>query len=133
MAYNVELVIAVSFGDDSCVVTRNMSSSARPNSWFGRFWTRLRNEVIQDVPPSLEECETCREANCTQERWLTCARRLATEAEHSYAADGVMPSVTGRTDEMPGIFETNNPQYQPTENETAEGGCQRKRVSSSGD
>lgn len=105
----------------------------RSNSWFGRFWTRLKSEVIQDVPPSLDECESCREANCTQERWLTCARRLATEEDQRYAREDYVPSVTGRTDEMPGIFEADNPQDQPAENETAEDGCQRKRISSSGD
>ena len=105
----------------------------RLNTWFGRFWTRLKSEVIQDVPSSLEECESCREANCTQERWLTCARRLAAEAEQSYAREDYVPSVTGRTDEMPGIFATDNLQDQPTENETAASGDQHKRVSSSGD
>jgi hypothetical protein len=101
----------------------------RPNSWFGRVWTRLKSGVIQDVPPSLEECELCREANCTQERWLTCARRLATTAEQTYTREDYVPSVTGRTDEMPGIYATDHPQDQPTENETAESDDQRKRFS----
>jgi hypothetical protein len=105
----------------------------RSASWIGRFWTRLRAEFIQDVPPSLEECETCREVECTQERWLSCARRLAAEAECSGAGDYVMPSVTGRTDEMPGIYATDGAQDQPTENETAESGDQNKRLSSSGE
>jgi len=105
----------------------------RPNSWFGRVWTRLKSEVIQDVPPGLEECELCREVNCTQARWLSCARRLAAAAEQSYAREDYVPSVTGRTDEMPGIYATDNPQDQPTETETAESNDQHKRVSSSGD
>ena len=104
----------------------------RSASWIGRFWTRLRAEVVQDVPPSLQECEACRELECTQERWLSCARRLAAEAECGGAGDGVMPSVTGRTDEMPGIYATDGEQDQPTENETAERGEERQRSSSSG-
>jgi hypothetical protein len=105
----------------------------RPETWFGRIWARLKSEVIQDVPPSLAECESCREADCTQARWLTCARRLAAEAEQSYASEDYVPSVTGRTDEMPGLFETDNPQEKSDENDPAECGCQRKRISSSGD
>jgi hypothetical protein len=133
MAYEVELVIGVSFGDDISVVTRNTSFPVRPNSWFGRFWTRLKSGVIQDVPPGLEECELCREVDCTQERWLSCARRLAATAEQTFTGEDYVPSVTGRTDEMPGIYATDNPQDPPTEDETAQSGDQHKRVSSSGD
>jgi hypothetical protein len=93
----------------------------------------LKSAVIQDVPPSLEECELCREVNCTQERWLTCARRLAATAGQTYARDNYVPSVTGRSDEMPGIYATDQPQDQPAETETAESGDQCKRISSSGD
>jgi hypothetical protein len=133
MAYAVEVVIAVSFGDDISVVMRKASFPMRPNSWFGRFWTRFKGEVIQDVPPTIDECESCREAHCTQERWLRCARRLAAEAEQQYARENTMPSATGRTDEMPGIFATDNPQDQAGEDETTASGDQRKHVSSSGD
>ena len=133
MAKTDELVIAMGFGDAIRVVTRNTIFPMRSNSWFGKFWTRLRTEVVQDVPPSLEECESCREASCTQQRWLTCARRLATEAEQIYARDAVIPSATGRTDEMPGIFATDSPESQRTENEATEGSVRRKAVSSSGD
>jgi hypothetical protein len=103
------------------------------HAWFGSFWTRLKSKVVQDVPSSLEECESCREANCTQERWRTCARRLAAEAEQRYAREDYMPSATGRTDEMPGIFATDDPQGQATEAKMAESGDQHRRVSSSGD
>jgi hypothetical protein len=105
----------------------------RSKTWLGRCWIRLKGEIIQDVPPSIDECESCREANCTQERWLRCARRLAAEAEQQYAREDCMPSATGRTDEMPGIFATDNAQDQAGEDETTESGDQRKRVSSSGD
>ncbi len=71
----------------------------RSRSWFGRFWTRLRAGLVQDVPPSLEECETCREVDCTQERWLQCEKRLA--AEEASLAD----NAPGRTDELlPQVF-----------------------------
>jgi hypothetical protein len=43
--------------------------------------------VIQDVPPSLEECEACREPSCTQGQWETCKRRLAAEAERKAEGD----------------------------------------------
>jgi len=36
--------------------------------------------VVQDVPPGLEQCETCREVDCSQERWASCEHRLETEA-----------------------------------------------------
>jgi len=103
------------------------------NSWFSRFWTRVKAEVIQDAPASLEECESCREVNCTQQRWLTCARRLAAEAEAQprHLADFFTPSVTGRTDEMPGMYATDSSQNQTTEDTTAESGDHRKIVLSS--
>jgi hypothetical protein len=105
------------------------------NSWFDRFWTRVKAEVIQDVPPSLEECESCREVNCTQERWLTCARRLAAEAEAQPRdiGDFFTPSVTGRTDEMPGIYAMDSSQNQTTEDRTTESGDHCKIGSSSSD
>jgi hypothetical protein len=105
----------------------------RTDSWFGRFWTRIRAGVVQDVPPSLEECESCREVNCTQERWLTCARRLAAEAESRGGQNWVMPRLTGRSDEMPSISTTDSPQSQPAEKETSESSDRRKKISSSGD
>ena len=128
-----ELVIAEVFGDDACVVTRNKSYRMRTDSWFGKFWTRIRAGVVQDVPPNLEECESCREVNCTQERWLSCSRRLAAMAETSAAQEYAMPSITGRTDEMPGIYATDHALAQPTESESAESGDQHKKISSSGD
>jgi hypothetical protein len=69
--------------------------------------------------------------SCTQERWLSCARRLAAEAERRGDGNDALPSVTGRTDEMPGIFATDADQM--SEDETAESGDQRKRISSSGE
>jgi hypothetical protein len=68
-------------------------------SWFGKIWTRLRSGVVQDVPPNLEECETCREVDCTQERWLQCERRLATEA----ASLAASRAGAARTGELPGM------------------------------
>lgn len=48
--------------------------------WLGKLWTRLWSGVIEDVPASLEQCESCRELDCTQERWERCEKRIATEA-----------------------------------------------------
>jgi hypothetical protein len=135
MPNQLELVIAGVIGDDMRVATHNQSYRMQTNSRFGKFWTRIKATVVQDVPPGLEECESCREVNCTQERWLTCARRLAAEAETEARAgrNYAVPSVTGRTDEMPGIFTTDSPQAQPDENEVAEGDDRRKKISFSGD
>lgn len=108
----------------------------RTDSWFGKFWTRLKAEVVQDVPASLEECEACREGTCTQERWSTCARRLAAEAEQSGTGNDFVPSVSGRSDEMPGLGATDaadGVQAQSTETGTAESSDRQKRISSSGD
>jgi hypothetical protein len=108
----------------------------RSDSWFGKFWTRLKAEVIQDVPASLEACEACREVACTQERWSTCAKRLAAEAEQSSAGEHYVPSVSGRSDEMPGLGATDaadGAQAQSTETGTDESSDRQKRISSSGD
>ena len=102
-------------------------------NWMSKLWSRFRAGVIQDVPPSLEECESCREVNCTQARWLSCARRLAAEAEHDGSSNRFMPSTTGRTDEMPCQSDANSPNAHPGEAETSECCEQRKRISSSGD
>jgi hypothetical protein len=64
-----------------------MGSSRNPASrptgretWFGKLWKRLKGGIVADVPPSLDACETCREVDCTQERWSTCPPRLEVEA-----------------------------------------------------
>ena len=83
---------------ERAVKAYDMSSS----SWLSTIWTRLRREVIQDVPPSLEACESCREVDCARERWLSCARRLAGEAER-LAEEGVSVCATARSGEMFGV------------------------------
>jgi hypothetical protein len=106
------------------------------DSWFGKFWTRLKAEVIQDVPASLEACEACRDVTCTQERWSTCARRLAAEAEQSRAGEDYVTSIAGRSDEMPGLGATDvadGAQTQSTETGTGESSDRPKPISSSGD
>jgi hypothetical protein len=133
MQIQLELVNAGVFGDHDRAATRKTSFSMRPDSWFGKFWTRIKTGVVQDVPPSLEECEACREVNCTQERWLTCPRRLASMHEGDAVQYFPMPSATGRTDEMPGLGTSDSPQNQPAESETFEGCARRKKISSSGD
>jgi hypothetical protein len=74
------------------------------DSWLNRFWQKLKSSVIKDVPASLEECESCRETNCTQTQWEFCARRLAAETESLLESDSLAPTTTtGRTEEMPRI------------------------------
>jgi hypothetical protein len=42
------------------------------------FFARVRDGIIiHDVPLGLDECESCREVECTQGHWLACSRRLA--------------------------------------------------------
>jgi len=106
----------------------------QPGNWIGRFWTRIKSGVIQDVPPSLEQCETCRQVNCTQEHWVSCVRRLAVEAERYESMNGPAPSTTGKTNEMPGIFNEGEVQTQSSETGTNDSCCAHpKRASSSGD
>lgn len=72
----------------------------RPDNWLAKFWSRFYAGVVQDVPPTMEECEACREVDCTNERWQTCERRLAAESAR-LAATG---TGTGRTnEELPGM------------------------------
>ena len=47
-----------------------------PASWLAGLWSRIRSGVVQDVPVALDECERCRELECTQGRWESCERRL---------------------------------------------------------
>jgi len=69
----------------------------RSQSWFGKLWQRLSAGVVQDVPPRLDACEACREVDCTQERWESCERRLATEAAALRARAGEMSELSPQT------------------------------------
>lgn len=97
----------------------------RSESWIGKFWARLRVGVIQDVPPGLDECEACREVHCTQERWLTCERRLRTEAANLAAAC----LGTGRTDELPSMPASEQPAAVPAESEENGDYARRRKIS----
>jgi hypothetical protein len=99
------------------------------DSWIGRFLSRLRAGVVEDVPPSLEECESCREVDCTQERWLTCERRLAAEAASLGASGGVVAS-TGITDELPSQAAAPAPPAEAEQGEMPEAGGRRRTISS---
>jgi len=83
----------------------------RSDTWLGKFWTRLRMGVVQDVPPSLDECQSCHEIECSQERWLACENRLATETAR--LSEG--PS-SGRSEELPGVSTTHESPAAPAEN-----------------
>lgn len=69
----------------------------RLSHWFGTLWKRLSLSVVQEVPAGLEECEACRETECTRERWDACERRLAAQAALQVAR------FSGKTAEMPGL------------------------------
>jgi hypothetical protein len=98
----------------------------RFQSRLGKLWQRLSAGVVQDVPPSLEECESCREADCTQERWESCPRRLAAEAAAMTA--NLAPSA--RTDEMPGPSAEGDTDCQPGRSDTPERSSRAKPASS---
>jgi hypothetical protein len=100
----------------------------RSDNWLGKFWTRLRAGVVQDVPASLEECETCREVDCTEERWAKCERRIAAEAASLAASGAGLPP--GRTGDLPGMFGEQAPQAAAQESEQdGEYGKRRKNTS----
>jgi len=62
------------------------------DNWLGRLLKRIRLGVVQDVPPGLDRCESCRELDCKQDRWARCANRLETEAaELGLSQDGTPP------------------------------------------
>jgi hypothetical protein len=46
---------------------------------FPKWFRGLLKSLVQDVPPSLDACEICREGRCSQGRWESCPNRLATE------------------------------------------------------
>jgi hypothetical protein len=75
----------------------------RASSWPNRFWARFRGGLVQDVPPSLEACEWCRETDCTQERWLGCSSRLAGAAEQ-HPEGALVPCSCGTSDEIPDLL-----------------------------
>ena len=50
-------------------------------SWLSSKWVRIQGSIVSDVPLSLDECEDCRQLDCSQVKWLSCPRRLAGEAE----------------------------------------------------
>ena len=96
-------------------------------SMLGRMWSRLRTGLVQDVPPSIEACESCRELDCTQERWQSCAQRLATEAVLLHGADALAPTVT-KSAELP---EVGSPADAVDDDDLDEGsGQQRRKLSS---
>jgi hypothetical protein len=68
---------------------------------LSRWWHRLQDAVVQDMPAELEACEDCRVTDCTQQQWQQCARRLAALAERN-GLDLAVP-VLARTDEMPAV------------------------------
>ena len=96
------------------------------DTWFGKLWTRFRAGVVQDVPPGLEECEACRELECTQERWLNCEKRLETEAAQLCDAKATLM----RTDELPRIFMAQEPQAAPPESGEPIAPPRRRKISS---
>jgi hypothetical protein len=98
----------------------------RFGSLLGNMWARIWAGVVQDLPPSIEACESCREVDCTEAMWRTCARRLATEAVLLHGVDALAPTV-GRSAELPGIDAT--PEAIPDEGEVLPIPPRRRRLS----
>jgi hypothetical protein len=63
-------------------------------SKFRNLWKRVADGVVQDVPPNLDGCETCRELECTQERWESCELRLAAAKVAALADSSDDPSAS---------------------------------------
>jgi hypothetical protein len=50
-------------------------------------WQWIKDEIVQDVPEEIALCEfDCNKAQCTQEQWLACSRRLAHAARKATPA-----------------------------------------------
>lgn len=45
-------------------------------TFFQRLAHRISRAIVDDVPPDLDACETCREIECTQSHWEGCEQRL---------------------------------------------------------
>jgi hypothetical protein len=46
-----------------------------------QFFKAVRLAIVADVPPELQACEACREAECTQERYTACRSRQKGEKQ----------------------------------------------------
>jgi hypothetical protein len=88
-------------------------------SWFDTVWTRIRESVILDVPPSLEQCECCKRRDCSQEHWEGCTQRLASETERLCEEGGLVLTATGVSEEMPGVSSSEDVESTPSEQEPA--------------
>ncbi len=78
----------------------NPKDAMQSDKWSDKVWAGIRARFIQNVPPSLDACESCRDVDCTQARWLRCEGRLAVEASHPLGQG--LPPGTGRPEEMDG-------------------------------
>ena len=57
----------------------------RISEWIDRLW----QHAVQDVPPELDACESCREVDCTAERAATCETRRVPIGEKSTGGEAV--------------------------------------------
>jgi hypothetical protein len=99
----------------------------RLGSMLGKMWARIWAGVVQDLPPSIEACESCREVDCTEAMWRTCAQRLATEAVLLHGVDALAPLV-GKSAELPEVDDA-TPEATPDEGEVLEMPPRRRRLS----
>ena len=44
---------------------------------FKKFWKKLKNEIVQEVPSELEECLLCGKTTCSNEKWDHCENRIS--------------------------------------------------------
>jgi hypothetical protein len=42
-----------------------------------QLFRRAGDGIVQDVPPELDVCESCRKPVCNQEEWIVCENRIA--------------------------------------------------------
>ena len=113
------LVLVRAQADTKGVAGESKASAVRPDSWFAKLLNSLWAGVVQDVPRSLEECESCREVDSTQERWESCERRIAAQ-ELVLGCSATQP--LARTDELAAMPEPGINQPGPSDGETARTG-----------
>ena len=48
---------------------------------LSKFWSRIKNSIVQDVPDGISLCEyDCRKLDCTLDEWAVCERRITKAA-----------------------------------------------------
>lgn len=41
-----------------------------------RVFEKFKNEIIQEIPNELSECEICRKTECSEDKFISCKNRI---------------------------------------------------------